>query len=68
MTKSLKELIKDHGGPTEFAKALDVTPQAVSQWKQVPTAHVLTVEKITGVSRHELRPDVFGPAPSSEAA
>ncbi|PZP64983.1 MAG: hypothetical protein DI604_25710, partial [Delftia acidovorans] len=32
----------------------------VSQWKKVPAERVLEVERVTGISRHELRPDVFG--------
>lgn len=49
------------GGPAALAKAIGgVTPQAVSQWKKVPAERVLDVERITGVSRHGLRPDVFG--------
>ncbi|PDT55065.1 MULTISPECIES: Cro/CI family transcriptional regulator [Sinorhizobium] len=51
------------GGPAAIAKALgDVTPQAVSQWKRIPADRVLEMERITGISRHELRPDVFGKA------
>lgn len=49
------------GGPAALAKALGgVSSQAVSQWKKVPAERVLDVERITGISRHELRPDVFG--------
>lgn len=49
------------GGPAALAKALGgVTSQAVSQWKKVPAERVLDVERITGISRHDLRPDVFG--------
>lgn len=29
---------------------------------------VLEIEALTGISRHELRPDIFGPAPLPEAA
>lgn len=51
------------GGPAALAKALGgVSPQAVSQWKKVPAERVLDVERITGISRHSLRPDVFGDA------
>lgn len=49
------------GGSTGLARALGgLTPQAVSQWKAVPADRVLKVEEITGVSRHLLRPDIFG--------
>lgn len=59
----------DAGGPAALAKALGgLTSQAVSQWKKIPAERVLDVERITGISRHELRPDVFGDAPASEDA
>lgn len=55
------------GGSSALAKALgDVTPQAVSQWKVVPANRAIAVETITGVSRHKLRPDVFGPELETE--
>jgi len=54
-------------GQAGIARLLGVTPQAVNQWvsgnRPVPPRHVLAIEAATGVSRHELRPDVFGPAP-----
>lgn len=37
-----------------------ITPQAISQWKQVPADRARDVESVTGISRHALRPDVFG--------
>ncbi|MBA1200487.1 helix-turn-helix domain-containing protein [Pseudomonas capeferrum] len=44
-----------------LAQILGVTPMAVSYWKVrgVPARHVLPIEKATGVSRHELRPDLY---------
>lgn len=55
-----------------LAKALGVTPQAVSQWvrgsRPIPPRHALAIEAATGVSRHDLRPDVFGPAPEKGEA
>lgn len=52
------------GGPSGLARALDyaVTPQAISQWKQVPPGRVLAVERATGVRRWLLRADLY-PAP-----
>lgn len=51
-------------GQAGIARLLGVTPQAVNQWvsgnRPVPPRHVLAIEAATGVSRHELRPDVFG--------
>lgn len=48
-------------GNTGLARALtgDITPQAISQWKKVPAERVLDVERVTGVPRNELRPDIY---------
>jgi DNA-binding transcriptional regulator YdaS (Cro superfamily) len=45
---------------------LDITPGAISQWHRVPAERVIEVERLTGIPRSELRPDIFGPP--SEAA
>ena len=51
------------GGNTGLSRALDsaISPQAISQWKQVPAERVLDVERATGISRHDLRPDLYPP-------
>ncbi|MBA0360988.1 helix-turn-helix domain-containing protein [Stenotrophomonas maltophilia] len=59
--------VQRHGsGQAGLARLLGVTPQAVNQWvsgtRPVPSRHVLAIESATGVSRHLLRPDVFGSA------
>ena len=51
---------------SELAIRIGVTPQAVSSWKQVPVGRVADVERVTGVPRHELRPDVFGHWPGGK--
>lgn len=59
------------GGQVILAKRCSVTPQAVNQWvkkKKVPPERVLEVEDATGVSRHALRPDIYGPPPAQQAA
>jgi DNA-binding transcriptional regulator YdaS (Cro superfamily) len=67
---SIREMIEDLGGPTKAAEVLGGTPQQVVNWRNrgaVPANMVLKVEKVTGISRHVLRPDVFGRAPESAA-
>jgi len=51
--------------PTEqaMADAFGVSQPTIWRWlnqsKQMPAAHVLTAERLTGVSRHDLRPDIY---------
>jgi DNA-binding transcriptional regulator YdaS (Cro superfamily) len=60
------------GKQVELATRISVTPQAVNQWvsglRPVPAKHCIAIETATGgqVTRHDLRPDVFGPPPSNE--
>ena len=69
MENICSKAIGEAGGPAKLAAALgNLSPQAISQWKRVPADRVIAVEKISGVSRHELRPDIFGPAPQRGAA
>lgn len=58
-TQALKRAIEKSGGQAEFARRIGITAQAVSQWDEVPPLRVLSVERVSGVSRHELRPDLY---------
>ena len=58
----LSKAIAAAGGASALSRLLNITPQAVLQWDKVPPNRVLDVERHTGVSRHELRPDIFGAA------
>lgn len=35
---------------------------------EIPAERVLRIEALTGISRHELRPDVYGPPLSAKAS
>lgn len=53
------------GSWSALARVCGVRPTVVYNWyhrnKEVtPARHVIAIEKLTGVSRHVLRPDVFG--------
>lgn len=43
--------------------------QAVSSWRAIPTERVLRLEKIPeiGMTRHQMRPDIFGATPLNTA-
>ncbi|MBD9571734.1 Cro/CI family transcriptional regulator [Ensifer sp. ENS08] len=64
--ESLDRARKAVGGSSALARKLNITPQAVSQWKEAPPERVLAIERETGVSRHDLRRDVFGPPVGAE--
>lgn len=56
---ALKRAIDAVGGLSGLAGPLGITKQAVSQWDEVPPLRVIAVERLSGVSRHELRPDLY---------
>jgi DNA-binding transcriptional regulator YdaS (Cro superfamily) len=65
--EALKRAIKEAGSAEALAGKLGITPQAISQWKQIPLVRVLDIERATGISRHDLRPDFFGESAESAA-
>lgn len=56
----LKRAIKMAGTGDKLAANLGISPQAISQWEKIPLSRVFDVERVTGIPRHELRPDFFG--------
>jgi DNA-binding transcriptional regulator YdaS (Cro superfamily) len=59
MDKFAAWLNGERGRVTELAAACKITHSAVSQWTRVPIERVAVVERVTGISRKELRPDVY---------
>lgn len=57
----IQKAIDQAGGIPQLAKLLGISYQAVHKWTQssVPAERVLQIEKITNVSRHDLRPDIY---------
>lgn len=67
-----KKAIRLSGGITKLAKQLStgedkISPQGVYAWEVVPAERALRVSLISGVSVHELRPDIFGVEPKARA-
>jgi DNA-binding transcriptional regulator YdaS (Cro superfamily) len=63
----LETYLSRRGAATEMGRALGITHSAVLQWIKngVPAERVLAIEVASGgkLSRHVLRPDLFGPSP-----
>ena len=60
----LERAIKAAGSQKKLAEQLGVGQTAVSNWvtrkhRRIPAERVLPIEALTGVSRHELRPDLY---------
>ena len=52
-------------GATTLSRELGLSRSAIYAWvrnNQMPARYVLKIEQLSGVSRHELAPDVFGVA------
>ena len=45
----------------EIAEGLGLATSTVCQWDQVPAERVAGVARVLGVSKHQLRPDLFDP-------
>lgn len=61
---ALQRAISAAGGTKEFAKKIGITQQSVSRWKNkykgvVPSSRVIQIFNISGVTPHELRPDLY---------
>lgn len=71
-TEALNRAIEAAGGQKQLADAIGTTQPNIWYWlnrskKGVPSEFASAIEAATGISRHELRPDIFGPT-SKEAA
>ena len=59
-TRKVIELAAEKvGGVAELARQIGVTRQAVHQWQRIPAERVRDIERITGLPREFLRPDLY---------
>lgn len=63
---TISEIIDKLGGPSKAAEQLGISsPSVVLNWRlrnSIPAQYVIAIEKITGIARESIRPDVFGEA------
>ncbi|MBA4079669.1 MAG: hypothetical protein C0496_00195 [Erythrobacter sp.] len=61
--EALQLAVDKAGSQAEIARIAGVSTTAVWKWvqssKRVPAEFVLKIEAATGVSRHDLRPDIY---------
>ena len=61
-----KLVIKKAGGQEKLADFLGISQPAISQWRIVPVHHVLKIERLTGIQRQDIRPDIYPPSEVAE--
>lgn len=61
--QALQAILEMAGSQSALARALGVAQPSVWKWlqssKRLPAEHVLKAEALYGVSRHDLRPDIY---------
>lgn len=68
---ALTRIRTTRGLSAKIAAELKLSSGTISQWSQVPVHHIETVERITGIPREQLRPDLakmFGAEPTKRSA
>jgi TorA maturation chaperone TorD len=55
----LNRAIDAAGGVAQLARKIGIAQPSVSNWNRVPAQRVIAVEAATGVSRKQLRPDLY---------
>jgi DNA-binding transcriptional regulator YdaS (Cro superfamily) len=50
-----------------ISREIGITHGAVSQWRRVPIERVAVVERLTGIPREVLRPDIFAKSTSPKS-
>lgn len=71
MDNAVDMVVEKLGGVTKTARLLGVAnPSVIANWRargRIPPERVLEIEALSGISRHIIRPDVFGTAPIEAA-
>jgi len=55
----VNDIISRAGGQVKLAKLLNISQPAISYWKRIPVHHVLKIEHMVGINRHDMRPDIY---------
>lgn len=59
MDSGIKLAIEAAGGLRALARKLGMNHSTILKWTKVPANHILEIERLTGVSREQLRPELY---------
>lgn len=59
---------QERGRQSQLATSLGITRGAIAQWTKVPVERVVEVERVTGIPRRLLRPDLYETSDENRAA
>ncbi len=60
MLTVVREAAEKVGGVAELARRLGLTRSAIYQWTEVPVERASDIERVSGIPRSRIRPDLFG--------
>jgi DNA-binding transcriptional regulator YdaS (Cro superfamily) len=71
---ALAKAVRQAGSQLAFGRLIGKRQSVINDWlreeRPLPAEHVLTIEAATGISRHDLRPDIYprnlAPAPNQK--
>jgi DNA-binding transcriptional regulator YdaS (Cro superfamily) len=58
-SNGLGEIRAHRGMAAKLARNLKVNQSTISRWEKIPAELVVIVERITGIPREKLRPDLY---------
>ena len=68
---ALARAVREAGSQSAFGRLIDKRQSVINGWlreeRPLPAEFVLTIEAATGISRHELRPDIYPLEPPASA-
>lgn len=59
MDKGLAAAVRVAGNVNRLARLVGVPHQSIYKWRRIPAERVQIIAKMTGLSRHQLRPDLY---------
>jgi len=59
MDHGLRLAIEAVGTKYRLAKLLGIWPSSVLRWHHIPSERIIEVERVTGIDRAKLRPDLY---------